>query len=323
MKFSLIIPVYNLEHYIERCLNSIVNQDMDSNEFEVIIINDGSTDNSIGIIEKYITSYSNFKLFTIANNGVSNARNQGLMKSKGEYIFFIDGDDWLYENKLKSVYEKVTTHNLDIAKFSYTKRYANNENEDAPGVTGIDYTDAIDFIIKTNNIDFYPWLFVFSRSLIIDNDIWFNKNLAFCEDKEFVIRAFSFSNKFKYFNIKSYNYNLERESAVSANISDKSVKDLIDANVLIYNFANKNIKKDSYKNFIQKQSITSIRNSFYILTTNSFWKRYWSWSTKVKNAIEQIEIETSDKLFLLKKSALRFYFKYYLPRAIYHKFRAK
>lgn len=323
MKYSLIIPVYNLEQYLERCLNSIINQGIDSNEFEVIIINDGSTDDSLSIITKYVNSQSNFRVFTIANNGVSNARNQGLIKSKGEYVYFIDGDDWLYKNILKDVYNKVKLSNLDIAKFDYTKRYLNNRHENVHVKKDLKYTDGLNFIMKNENKDFYPWQYIFSRRFLLNNNVWFNKELAFCEDKEFVIRALTFTSKFKSFNLKIYNYSLERESAVSANISDRSIKDLIDSNLLIYNFANDNIKKDIEREYIKNLAITSIRNSFYILTTNSIWKRYWSWCRKVKPVINNIEIEASDKLFVLKKCEFKFYLKYYLPRALYHKTKAK
>ena len=90
---SVIIPVYNVENYIEKCLNSIVNQTY--NNLEIIIIDDGSTDNSIAIAEKIAENDKRIRIISQVNQGVSSARNLGLDNASGEYILFIDSDDWL------------------------------------------------------------------------------------------------------------------------------------------------------------------------------------------------------------------------------------
>ena len=94
VKFSIIIPVYNLEDYLYRCLYSVLNQDY--NDFEIILINDGSDDNSLNIIEEFKNQYcSKIKVISQVNQGVSSARNKGLQEAEGEYIIFIDGDDYI------------------------------------------------------------------------------------------------------------------------------------------------------------------------------------------------------------------------------------
>lgn len=323
MKFSLIIPVYNLEHDIEKCLKSVVSQDLDTDSYEIIVINDGSKDNSGEIIKSYAAKYANILAYTIDNNGVSNARNEGLRKAKGEYIFFIDGDDWLNENILKSAYENLKPYTLDIARFGHTREYANKPSKTINIPESKVYANGLDFIMETKTNDYYPWQFVFSKQFLIENELWFNTNLSFCEDKELIIRALSRSKRFKNFEMVLYNYNLKRENATSFNISDKGISDLVTANQLIYNFSNTHIKNTKHSQYIKNDALTSIRNSYYILTTNSLWKRFKPWSKMVKNKIDLINIDTNDKLHLLKKNSFVFYLKYYLPRAMYHKINRK
>ena len=86
MKISIIIPIFNSEKYLKECINSVLQQDY--TDFEIILINDGSSDNSVAICEEYVKNYKNIKLYSQKNQGVSSARNLGLNKAKGKYIFF-------------------------------------------------------------------------------------------------------------------------------------------------------------------------------------------------------------------------------------------
>lgn len=106
VKFSIIIPVYNLEDYLYRCLESVLNQAY--NDFEIILINDGSDDNSLNIIEEFKNQYSSkIKVISQVNQGVSSARNKGLQEAEGEYIIFIDGDDYIDSNHLSNILEYI------------------------------------------------------------------------------------------------------------------------------------------------------------------------------------------------------------------------
>ncbi len=113
-KISTIIPVYNTEKYLEICLNSIVNQTIGLENIQVIIVNDGSTDNSENIIKNYLNKYSNIEYYKKENGGQSSARNLGLTKAKGEYISFVDSDDWLELEMYEVLYEMANTKKMDI-----------------------------------------------------------------------------------------------------------------------------------------------------------------------------------------------------------------
>ena len=135
MKVSVIVPVYNVEKYLRKCLASLVNQDFE--DYEIIIVNDGSPDNSQEIIDEYTKKYKFIRSFTKENGGLSSARNYGIDKARGDYIAFVDSDDYVDVAFLKELYEAITKDGSDIAvcEFSYVypngnmvRSYSNSTN---------------------------------------------------------------------------------------------------------------------------------------------------------------------------------------------------
>ena len=112
IKVSVIIPVYNVEIYIEKCINSLINQTL--KEIEFIFVNDGSPDNSVSIIKKYQKKDKRIKLLEKENGGQASARNLGMKHAKGEYIAFVDSDDYVKENMYELMYNRAKKDNLDI-----------------------------------------------------------------------------------------------------------------------------------------------------------------------------------------------------------------
>ena len=104
MKFSIIIPAFNVESYIHECINSIINQEIDFNDYEIIIVDDGSTDNSANIAKEFVNNHPTVKYFYKNNGGLSSARNYGIKKASGDYIIFLDSDDfWAGQNNLQLI----------------------------------------------------------------------------------------------------------------------------------------------------------------------------------------------------------------------------
>lgn len=145
MKLSIIIPVYNVEKYISKCIDSIMNQKLSKDDYEVIIINDGSPDNSKNIILQYQEEFSNILFIDQINQGVSVARNKGLDIAKGEYVLFIDPDDSIHENSIGEILEVAIEKDLDILylnlqvydesdNFLYTYDKAGEENSIIEGI---------------------------------------------------------------------------------------------------------------------------------------------------------------------------------------------
>lgn len=114
---SVIMPVYNVENYIEKCLDSVCNQSF--KDLEIICVNDGSTDNSLKLLEDYAKRDSRIKIITQENGGIGHARNTGLKNATGEYVLFVDSDDFLCENSLDELYYNINSNNSDLVIFKF------------------------------------------------------------------------------------------------------------------------------------------------------------------------------------------------------------
>ncbi len=126
-KVSIIVPIYNMERYLKRCLNSLVNQSL--TELEIITVNDGSKDNSLGILREYASRDSRFKVINQTNQGVSSARNAGLDRAKGEFIGFVDPDDWIDERMYQTLYEQAKSIEAEIAMCSYVREFGTHSKD--------------------------------------------------------------------------------------------------------------------------------------------------------------------------------------------------
>ena len=126
-KVSIIVPVYNVEKYIARCLDSIINQSYDN--IEIIVVNDGSTDNSLDIIKKNYSSYNKVFIFNKTNGGLSSARNFGLKKISGDYVLFVDSDDWISQNCVELLMNEIETSKADIVEFGYELVFDNKKSD--------------------------------------------------------------------------------------------------------------------------------------------------------------------------------------------------
>lgn len=122
-KVSIIIPVYNSAKYLDKCIRSLINQTLD--DIEIIFVNDGSTDNSKDIIDKYLKKDKRIKLLNKANGGQASARNLGLTKASGEYIAFLDSDDYVDKSMYKTLYDRAKQDDLDIVICNYYYDYGN------------------------------------------------------------------------------------------------------------------------------------------------------------------------------------------------------
>ena len=121
INLSIIIPVYNVEKYIRQCLDSVFNQGMKDDYFEIIIINDGTQDHSIEVIQDIIDHHKNIKIISQNNQGVSTARNNGIEKAIGKYILMLDSDDLLVDNSLPILLEKALSYEYDLIVADYTE----------------------------------------------------------------------------------------------------------------------------------------------------------------------------------------------------------
>lgn len=214
-KISVIIPVYNSEKYIEKCLDSVLNQTYKN--FEIIVINDGSKDNSKEILEKYAKKYPNIiRHIEQENKGVAKTRNYGIQIAKGEYIAFIDNDDYIDNDYLENFVNVAKTGEYDAVIGGYRR-----PNEDGKIIKEVHLQDEewSKFIV------FAPWAKIYKKEYLLKNDITFLSN-NIGEDVYFNLQALLISDKIKIIDYVGYNWFFNTKS-----VSNTTQKDLSKINV--------------------------------------------------------------------------------------------
>lgn len=212
---SIIIPVYNVENYICRCLDSIVQQTYP--DFEVLMIDDGSRDKSGDICDKYATEDARFRVFHKKNEGVSSARNLGLENARGEWITFIDADDWIDKETLEKCLEN--TVNVDYVRFGMKSVYADNSYvEDKRLDSNWSYEQYYAKVFaRQTTLGVCGGLYL--RTVFLKNNITFNTSYTLGEDWLVLIQYLKSINIVRIINDPFYNYNKQNESSVTATIN--------------------------------------------------------------------------------------------------------
>jgi glycosyl transferase, family 2/glycosyl transferase family 8 len=208
---SIIVPIYNVEKYLRQCLDSIMNQTY--RNFECLLINDGSPDNSADICREYVSKDSRFRYFEKENGGISSARNLGIEHSKGEYITFIDSDDWVDSDYLEVLYNSLVDERADIAISTY-KQFNMDDNCYYVHSYQRGYEKRIfekyQLIEELPVLERYDQSYGITSGKIISKKalgiIRFNEYTSLCEDMEFWYKLYLVSNKIIYINKDTYNY---------------------------------------------------------------------------------------------------------------------
>lgn len=197
-KLSIILPIYKVEAYIKECLESIFRQGLNDEDFEVILVNDGTPDNSIGVVKDIIGEHQNILVLNQENQGVSIARNSGLYKSQGEYVYFMDPDDLLVDNALSVLLNRALSSNVDILMADYCK-FNDGENYGQMICLQQEYSETLKsaeqaFLEDLSPYECYIWLMLFRRSFLIDNKIdfkpfWYEDTLL-CQESFIKAKTF-------------------------------------------------------------------------------------------------------------------------------------
>lgn len=218
-KVSIIVPIYNTEKYLKKCLDSLVNQTL--NDIEIILVNDGSTDNSQNIINEYTAKYPDkIKAFTKENGGQASARNLGISQASGEYLAFVDSDDWVEFNMYEELCNKAIKENLDIV---CCNEYLVINNEKKKNFNRLIYPNDItnNYIIKESG----PWNKLIKRNLIINNNIWFLENRIY-EDLAIIPTLALYTDKIGYIDCYLYNYVIREGSTMNQTEYNKKLEDI-------------------------------------------------------------------------------------------------
>ena len=228
---SVVVPVYNIEKYIVECLKSIVNQSY--RDFELILVDDGSADNSIELAEEYLKDKNiNYKVYHKENGGLGSARNYGIRKAEGEYVVCIDGDDIVSHDFLERLLNNIEGCDFSFCDFQFIRQYQMKEDSNNE-IKEFDKDELLDIFSK-RTIGFVVPSMLFRRDFLIDNNLFFNEEIRFSEDQMFIWKVLFKTNKARYLYRKMYGYYVRETSIMNSSSYDKIEKayylyeDLID-----------------------------------------------------------------------------------------------
>jgi glycosyltransferase involved in cell wall biosynthesis len=188
-KISIVIPMYNVANYLEKSISSVFNQGMDVTEFELILVNDGSTDSSLEVAQEFVKNKSNVKIISQVNKGLGGARNTGINNSEGLYILFLDADDWFLPNCISKLFEIAIQNKLEILEFGAQGVLLNGQIkfehsfESGNVLNGFEYYNNCVTLHSACNK-------MYSKDFIYSNNLRFTEHI-YIEDFEFNTRALS------------------------------------------------------------------------------------------------------------------------------------
>lgn len=214
---SIIIPAYNCESYIHKCIETVISQSYKN--IEIIIINDGSLDKTEEIIKKYLEVDNRIRYIKQKNSGPSVARNNGIEKSSGEYLMFIDSDDTVNSFYVEKLLKKIINERYDIACCGYidkSKYGIIKLNDFWKEKANLDKDEFISCVCS--GVGGVLWGKIFKRDIIIKKNIRMNSNIFMCEDLIFILEYCQYSNSFGVINENLYYYNRMNENSISSNI---------------------------------------------------------------------------------------------------------
>lgn len=257
MILSIIIPAYNVENYIDQCLESCFRQNLPENEYEVIVINDGSTDGTLKKLLDWKENHVNLKVISQENKGLSRTRNKGLELAEGEYVMFLDSDDWIAEDCLKRLTDKCVLDKLDMLRFCAARMiegkpyrmYSYREyRKIVPGreLLGTKFFVCVPFAIyrkdflKENNLSFYPGIYH--------------------EDNEFSPKAYYYAERVGSTDEVIYRLR-QTPGSIMHTVNPKRITDLLEVSEMLHEFAETEAVP-TYRPAIFRQAADCINSCF-------------------------------------------------------------
>lgn len=228
-EISVVVPVYNVERYLQRCIESIINQSFKN--YEIILVNDGSTDNSLNICLQYKKAYTNVTVLNKKNGGLSEARNYGIKIAKAKYVCFVDSDDYLEKDYLKTLYQSVMDNNADVAMCEYYltnefgRKYKRCKFNEPRNYTRINGYQCLKYLYKdgyTPNV--VAWNKIYKREIF--NHLQYEVGKYF-EDEYMAVPLFWNINYVSLVRQPLYNYVQRSGSITNTSMNIKKVKDIM------------------------------------------------------------------------------------------------
>lgn len=291
-EISVIMPVYNAEKRLAKTLDSVFEQTFA--DFELICIDDGSSDNSLSILQKYASKHKNMTIISQENKRVSAARNAGLRAAKGNYIQFIDSDDLIEKDALALTYEKAAKTDADIVFFCH-RRIINNKFFSDNIIPMNDYLNTRDFNL-ISPLTYYVWDKLFKKEFLISNGIFFHEDIVASEDGYYMLTCLSKKPKMEFIPKILYSYiDAENSSTNRLNWTGHSID-------TFYHILNSDMYKkadDDFKIFVINKYLYSIK---YWYNTQKLVQYKHSNKRKIKKLFKYLHSHVKKKI--IKNSVL-------------------
>lgn len=280
-KLSVIIPCYNVEKYIEHTLNSIIFQV--SEWCEIILINDGSKDGTLGLLERYESMYPHLiRVYTIPNSGVSAARNLGISIAVGKYVYLIDGDDFVEDNVLEPWVLFMDVNTLDICFSGYREIDFCSKNiiySKLNQLMGIKKGNDILELRLRKKIWLCTGNVIYNSSLISENNIKYNNKLSYGEDAEFIGTCLFYAGKVASWNMFALNI-VNREGSAMSNVCFSRYSDALQANL--------NLMKLVENNAPLKDAVSYDYICLYLGAVKILFKEYAIWNSVLSHKLNSL-----------------------------------
>lgn len=277
---SIIVPIYNVEKYLEKCLDSLIKQNIKN--YEIICVNDGSRDNSLSILKKISKENFNIKIINQKNAGLSSSRNVGIRESEGKYIMFVDSDDFITENILKEIIESLEEKDIEGLYYNYTNYFdeVDNYSENSNYGVGNQIVDGYYLWDKLKkNMNYMSWLWILKKDFIVKNNLFFKENIIH-EDLEYFVKLIVKIKKIKILDKNIYFYRRRKGSITTTVQIEKKINSYL-------------VILDSFSKILKKESVFSD----LILNLGSFLSK------------EVIKLDKEKKYIDKNKRMLRFFIK--------------
>ncbi|HOU96393.1 MAG TPA: glycosyltransferase family 2 protein [Bacteroidales bacterium] len=244
IKLSFIIPTYNAEQHISECIHSLYCQDIPIEDYEVIVVNDCSTDNSKSILIALQNEFPTIKIIDHqTNKKQGGARNTGVKNAMGEYIWFIDSDDYIKPNVLRELLNIVDDYNLDILHFDFTRVFIDGSTEEYPLNSASQVMDGNTFFFDKNEVwwkrNVEVWRRIHKKSFLIENELSFEENVPVYEDVSYSMLAFNKAKRVMHISKSPYYYRFNTDSYLNSNPTANKISDLIKSSLSCLAFCNK------------------------------------------------------------------------------------
>lgn len=246
LKVSLILPVYNGEKYIGRCVDSILSQSFC--DWELIIVDDGSFDATAAICDEYARKEPRIRIHHKKNGGVSAARNTGISIAKGDWIGFVDADDWLSPDALETIAENINSDSSDILCFGF-----HSVTKDEVGIiTLCDTCKGKTHFMREQMLHGWTvvWNTCFRKSFLNEYGLWFNEEISIGEDFELLFRAYYYARNIVVVNKPLYYYNCTNEESALHRITVRHYDEIIGANLSVAQFYNDKGVIDEFRDIV-------------------------------------------------------------------------